>query len=76
MVEFAEEYLRQFRTLMPTGRLPGNLKENAGVAPPRYCDRIGCQGFLDTLREAAEDQPLPRCLAEKYELRGYTCRYQ
>ena len=27
MVEFAEEYLRQFRTLMPTGRLPGNLKE-------------------------------------------------
>ena len=27
MAEFAEEYLRQFRTLMPTGRLPGNLKE-------------------------------------------------
>ena len=27
MAEFAEEYLRQFRTLMPTGRLPVNLKE-------------------------------------------------
>ena len=27
MVEFAEEYLQQFRALMPTGRLPGNLKE-------------------------------------------------
>ncbi len=27
MAEFAEEYLRQFRTLMPTGRLPQNLKE-------------------------------------------------
>lgn len=27
MAEFAEEYLRQFRTLMPTGRLPANLKE-------------------------------------------------
>ena len=27
MAEFAEEYLRQFRTVMPTGRLPGNLKE-------------------------------------------------
>ena len=27
MAEFAEEYLRQFQTLMPTGRLPENLKE-------------------------------------------------
>ena len=31
MAEFAEEYLRQFRTLMPNGRLPANLKE---VMPP------------------------------------------
>lgn len=31
MVEFAEEYLRQFLTLMPTGRLPATLKE---VMPP------------------------------------------
>ena len=27
MAEFAEEYLRQFRALMPIGRLPKNLKE-------------------------------------------------
>ena len=27
MADFAEEYLRQFRSLMPTGRLPGSLKE-------------------------------------------------
>lgn len=31
MAEFADEYLRQFWTLMPTGRLPANLKE---VMPP------------------------------------------
>lgn len=27
MADFAEEYLRQFYSLMPTGRLPGSLKE-------------------------------------------------
>ena len=27
MADFAEEYLRQFWTLMPTGRLPGTLRE-------------------------------------------------
>ena len=27
MADFAEEYLRQFRAIMPTGRLPGSLKE-------------------------------------------------
>ena len=31
MAEFAKEYLRQFRTLMPTGRLPVDLKE---IMPP------------------------------------------